>query len=278
MKSTGFVNAWFTQLRSSCSPLLTALVIVAPKFVTWFYGPAWSACVVPVQILAIGGGAMLVVEAVTVTMLATGRARAVMWWGWGHFMVYGAAVFAVSGLGLTAIAVAAAAVHGTCLIISYLQLHHGRLRRGFETLAKDVLPAAASSLGLAAVALPASVFASTLDIPMLLYLLLIALAGGAGYFLSLRLCFSGRAPSARPPSGALASVSRASPVWSVHLATAASISCLAPAGSNLGISMVKRKSRLHLLVAGGALLLAVTAAAISLHSFPVKQRSEDRTP
>ena len=170
-------------------PLLTTLVIVAPKFVTWLYGPAWRACVVPVQILAIGGGAMLVVEAVTVTMLATGRARAVMWWGWGHFIVYGAAVFAVSGLGLTAIAVAAAVVHGTFLIISYLQLHHGRLRRGFKTLAKDVLPAAASSLGLAAVALPASVFASTLGIPMVPYLLLMALAGGAGYFLSLRLCF-----------------------------------------------------------------------------------------
>ena len=32
-------------------PLLTALAIVAPKFVTWFYGPAWGATVVPVQIL-----------------------------------------------------------------------------------------------------------------------------------------------------------------------------------------------------------------------------------
>jgi lipopolysaccharide exporter len=170
-------------------PLLTALAIVAPKFVTWFYGPAWAASVVPVQILAIGGCAMLVVEAVTVAMLATGRARAVMWWGWGHFIVYGAAVFAVSGLGLTAIAVAAAVVHTTFLIIAYLQLHHGCLRRGFKALAKDVLPAAASSVGLAAVALPASVLASALGIPMLLYLLLIAFAGGAGYFLSLRFWF-----------------------------------------------------------------------------------------
>ena len=170
-------------------PLLTALAIVAPKFVTWFYGPAWSAAVVPVQILAIGGGAMLVVEAVTVAMLATGRARAVMWWGWGHFLAYGAAVFVVAPLGLTAIAVAAAVVHTTFLVISYIQLHHGSLRRGLKTLADDVLPAAACSVGLAAVALPVSVFASTLGIPTVLYLLTIALAGGAGYLLSLRLWF-----------------------------------------------------------------------------------------
>ena len=170
-------------------PLLTALAIVAPRFVTWFYGPAWHASIVPVQILAIGGGAMLVAEAVTVTLLATGRTRAVMLSGWGHFIAYGAAVFAVAGLGLTAIAVAAAVVHTTFLIIAYLQLHHGSLRRGFKTLAKDVLPAAAGSLGLAAVALPASVFASALGMSMLPYLLLIALAGGAGYFLSLRFWF-----------------------------------------------------------------------------------------
>lgn len=172
-------------------PLLTALVIVAPRFVTWFYGPAWNAAVVPVQILAVGGGAMLVAQAVTVAMLGTGRARAVMWWGWGHFLAYGAAVFVVAPFGLAAIAIAAAVVHTAFLLISYLQLHHGRVRQAFKTLTKDILPAAASSLGLAAVALPVSVFASTLGIPMLPYLLLITLAGGAGYFLSLRLWFAG---------------------------------------------------------------------------------------
>ena len=170
-------------------PLLTVLAIVAPKFVTWFYGSAWQAAVVPVQILTIGGGAMLVAEAVTVAMLATGRARAVMWWGWGHFLIYGAAVFAVAPLGLPAVALAAAVVHTTFLIISYLQLHRGCLRGAFETLGKDVLPAGVCCVGLAAVALPVSVFASTLGIPVLAYLLIIALAGGAGYFLSLRLWF-----------------------------------------------------------------------------------------
>lgn len=170
-------------------PLLTVLAIIAPKFVTWFYGPGWEAAVVPVQILTVGGAAMLVAEAVTVTMLGTGRARAVMWWGWGHFLAYAGAVFVVARLGLPAVAVAAAVVHTAFLVIVYLQLHHGRLREAFRTLAKDVLPAAACSVGLAAIALPVSMFASTLGMPMLPYLLIIALAGGAGYFLSLHVWF-----------------------------------------------------------------------------------------
>ncbi|MFZ0041396.1 MAG: oligosaccharide flippase family protein [Solirubrobacteraceae bacterium] len=170
-------------------PLLTTLAIVAPKFVTWFYGPAWRASVVPVQILTIGGAVMLVAQAVTVTMLAAGRARGVMLWGWAHFVAYGAAVFAVARLGLPAVAIAAVTVHTTFLIIAYLQLHRGCVRRAFKAVTKDLLPAAAGCVCLTAVALPVSMLASTLDIPILPYLLIVALAGGTGYFLSLRLLF-----------------------------------------------------------------------------------------
>lgn len=174
-------------------PFLAALAIVAPKFVTWFYGPAWGAVVVPVQILTIGGAAMLIAQAITVSMLATGRARAVMLWGWGHFLVYGGAVFVVARLGLPAVALAAVIVHLTFLIISYVLLVHGSLRQAFKALATDALPAAASSLGLLVLALPASLFASTLAIPVLPYLLIVAVAGGAGYLLSLRIWFPNEA-------------------------------------------------------------------------------------
>lgn len=171
-------------------PLLTALAIVAPKFVTWFYGPAWRASIVPVQILTIGGAAMLVAQAVTVSMLASGRPRAVMLWGWGHFFAYAGAVFAVARLGLPAVAIAAVVVHMTFLSIAYVQLYRGSVRQAFKSMAKDNLPAAASSVCLAAVALPVSMLVSTLGIPIVPYLLIVALAGGTGYFLSLRLWFS----------------------------------------------------------------------------------------
>jgi O-antigen/teichoic acid export membrane protein len=170
-------------------PLLTALAIVAPKFVTWLYGPAWHASIVPVQILTIGGAAMLVAQAVTVAMLAAGRPRAVSRWGWSHFFVYAAAVFAVARLGLPAVAIAAVTVHTTFLIISYLQLYHFGVGRAFKAFAKDLLPATVSSACLAAVALPASMLASSLGIPILPYLLLITLAGSLGYFVSMRLWF-----------------------------------------------------------------------------------------
>ena len=132
---------------------------------------------------------MLVAEAVIVAMLGTGRARAVMWWGWGHFLVYGAAVFAVAHLGLPAVACAAVVVHTTFLIISYLQLHHGYLRRALTTLAKDVLPAGSllrRARGRGAAGQHVRVDAGHSQLP---YLLIIAIAGGAGYFLSLRLWF-----------------------------------------------------------------------------------------
>ena len=145
--------------------------------------------IVPVQILTIGGAAMLVAEAVTVAMLGTGRARAVMWWGWGHFLVYGAAVFAVARLGLPAVAVAAVVVHTTFLVIAYLQLAHGLSAERSRRSPRTFFPPRSARVGLAAVALPVSVFASTLGIPTVPYLLIIALAGGAGYFLSLRLWF-----------------------------------------------------------------------------------------
>jgi len=170
-------------------PLLTALAIVAPKFVTWLYGPAWRASVLPVQILTIGGAAMLVAQAVTVAMLATGRPRSVMLWGWGHFLVYGAAVFTVARLGLPTVAIAAVIVHTTFLVIAYIQLHHGSVRRGLSALSKDVLPAGLASACLAAVAVPVSILASRLGMPVVPYLLLIAVAGGASYFVSLRLWF-----------------------------------------------------------------------------------------
>lgn len=170
-------------------PLLITLAIVAPMFVTWFYGHAWQASVVPVQILTIGGAAMLVAQAVTVAMLANGRPRAVMLWGWGHFFAYAGAVFAVARLGLPAVAIAAVTVHTTFLIIAYVQLYHGRVRQAFKAVVTDVLPAAASSVCLAAVALPVSILASTLSIPILPNLLIVALAGGTGYFVSLRLWF-----------------------------------------------------------------------------------------
>ena len=170
-------------------PLLVILAIVAPRFVTWFYGPAWGPAIFPVQILTIGGAAMLIATVVGVVLLATGRPRVVMWCGWGHFAVYATLVFALTKIGIGAVAIGAAVVHTGFLIICYLLLARGSLREAMRTFSKDLLPAAASCVGLAAVAIPFSVALSSLHVATLPYLAAVSLTGGVGYLVTLRVCF-----------------------------------------------------------------------------------------
>ena len=89
----------------------------------------------------------------------------------------------------TAVAVAAVVVHTTFLVISYLQLAAASPPRRSRRSPRTFFPPQPAPSGSLAVALPVSVFASTLGIPVVPYLLIIAVAGGAGYFLSLRLWF-----------------------------------------------------------------------------------------
>ena len=71
------------------------------------FGPQWTPAIVPTQILVIAGASTLVIDAVGATLMASGRARATLWYGLGHFLAYGAAVFLVTPLGLAAVAAAA---------------------------------------------------------------------------------------------------------------------------------------------------------------------------
>jgi O-antigen/teichoic acid export membrane protein len=170
-------------------PLLAILAIVAPRFVPWFYGSAWSPAVPVVQILTIGGATMCVASALGVAMLANGRPRAIMRWGWGHFAVYACSVFALTRFGIAAVAVGAAVVHTAFLLICYLLLVRGSAIQAAKHLGKDLLPALASCIGLAVVALPASVIASRLQLPTLPSLVGVAIAGAIGYLIVLRACF-----------------------------------------------------------------------------------------
>jgi O-antigen/teichoic acid export membrane protein len=170
-------------------PLLTILAIVAPRFVTWFYGPAWGPAVFPVQVLTIGGATMLIAAVIGVVLLASGRPRAVMWYGWGHFAVYATAVWALTKFGIGIVAVGAAVVHTAFLFIAYLLLARGSLREAAATFGRDVLPATVSCLGLAVAGILTSIGLRGLDVATLAYLVLVALAGGAGYIVTLRICF-----------------------------------------------------------------------------------------
>ena len=80
-------------------PLLAILAITAPELVPWLFGPEWTAAVVPTQILAVGGASTLVIDAVGVALMASGRPRALLGFGVAHFGTYAGAVLARHAVG-----------------------------------------------------------------------------------------------------------------------------------------------------------------------------------
>lgn len=170
-------------------PLLVLLAIVAPVFVPWFFGHQWAPAVVPTQILAVAGAATIVIDAAGAALMASGRPRALVGYGWAHFAVYGLAVFVVAPFGLQAVAIAAAVVHTAFLLIAYVVLLHGSDRRPLPTLWSDVAPAIVSCAGLAAVAVPASLVLLSADVPTVSYLAGEAVVAGAAYLVTVRVLF-----------------------------------------------------------------------------------------
>jgi O-antigen/teichoic acid export membrane protein len=170
-------------------PLLALLVIAAPVVVPFLFGPRWAPAVVPVQILAVGGAATLVINAVGTVLMATGRARALLGYGVAHFIVYGATAFLVVPLGIAALAADAAAVHTFFLIVAYVVMLRGSAKRALGRLWHDIAPATVSSLGLVTVAFPASLALTTAQLPAALWLVSIGLVAVPPYLLTLRICF-----------------------------------------------------------------------------------------
>jgi O-antigen/teichoic acid export membrane protein len=178
-------------------PLLVLLAIVAPVFVPWFFGHQWAPAVVPTQILAIGGAATVVIDAAGAALMASGRPRALVGYGWAHFASYALAVLLVAPLGIDAVAIAAAIVHTAFLLVAYVVLLRGSGERPLLTLWHDVAPAVVSSAGLAAIAVPASLALSSVGIPSVSYLAGEFVIAALAYLLTLRLVFPSSLQSLR---------------------------------------------------------------------------------
>jgi hypothetical protein len=177
-------------------PSLALLAIVAPVLIPWFFGDQWTSSIVPTQILAIGGAATLVIDAVGAGLMATGRSRALVGYGWGHFAAYATAVVIVSPLGIVAVAIAAATVHSVFVLVAYallLQDHGARgtglLLRASRELWDDIQPATVSCVASAAVAVPLALALSSSQFPPTAFLAIVTAAGAASYLLALRLLF-----------------------------------------------------------------------------------------
>jgi PST family polysaccharide transporter len=170
-------------------PVLVLLAIAAPVAVPFLFGPRWDPAVTPVQILALGGAATLVINAVGAVLMATGRARALLGYGTAHFLAYGVTAFFVVPLGITALAVDAAIVHTLFLIVAYALMLSGSEEHALVRLWDDISPAAVSCLGLAVVAVPASLALTAAQAPAVLWLAALGLIALPSYLLTLRVCF-----------------------------------------------------------------------------------------
>lgn len=170
-------------------PLLVLLAIAAPVLVPFLFGPRWGPAVLPAQILAVGGASTLVINAIGTVLMATGRTRELLGYGAAHFVVYGATAFLVVPYGIAALAVDAAIVHTLFLVIAYALMLRGSAERALPRLLDDVAPATVSCLGLAAVALPASLALTAAEAPAALWLATLVLVAVPPYLLTLRFCF-----------------------------------------------------------------------------------------
>lgn len=170
-------------------PLLVLLAIAAPVVVPFLFGARWTPAVAPTQILALGGASAVIFSAVGTVLMATGRAKALLGFGWAQFIVYGLAVFLVAPQGITAVAIAAAAVHALFALLAYVLMLAGSGERPVWRLWSDVAPATVSCLGLVAIALPVSLALTAADVPALPWLLVIGLVAVPPYLLTLRICF-----------------------------------------------------------------------------------------
>jgi O-antigen/teichoic acid export membrane protein len=170
-------------------PLLALLAVTAPTLVPFVFGKGWTSAVVPVQVLAAGGAATLVIDAAGTALMAMGRPRALLGFGLGHFFAYGLSVYLVVPLGLVAVAVDAAVVHTAFLVIAYALMLQGSPERPLRRLWGDVAPAVTASAGLVGAALPVYLGAGAAGFPPLPRLLCSGLAAGLAYPLTVRALF-----------------------------------------------------------------------------------------
>ena len=170
-------------------PLLVGLAITAPQLVPLVFGARWSPAIVPVQVLALGGAATLVIDAAGAVLMAAGRARAMLGYGTAHFAVYGLSVLAVVPMGVTAVAIDAAVVHTAFLLVAYVLMLRGSGLPPLAQLWGDIAPASVSCAGMAAAAVPASLLLNTAHVAAGPWLAIVAAVSAPAYLLTLRACF-----------------------------------------------------------------------------------------
>jgi hypothetical protein len=122
--------------------------------------------------------------------MAAGRTRSLLGFGWAHFLVYATGVLLVAPLGISAVALVAAAVHSAFLLVAYALMLRGTEEKVLRRLWLDTGPAAVSCLAFAVAAVPAALALTRTGSSPLVLILAVAVLGGGAYLLALRSLFA----------------------------------------------------------------------------------------
>jgi O-antigen/teichoic acid export membrane protein len=170
-------------------PLLAGLALLAPIAIPWMFGPAWTAAVIPAQILVAGGLASVLIDAIGPVILAAGRPKAILKFGIAHSVVYLGAVFVTTPFGLTAVSIAAGVVHGAFVFVAYAWLLGKLVDNPMRCLWDDTAAALGSCVAFVCVAGPIAWGFEQGGAPAPATLLAAAALGTGAYLLTLRICF-----------------------------------------------------------------------------------------
>ena len=163
-------------------PLLAFFVVVAPVLVPWLFGARWEPAVLPAQILAVAGMAVMVKNTVDPLILAAGRPRALMVFNFCELALYaGILVLASSGGSLVVVCAAVAAFRVCALLASYAFLLGRVLGVSPRELVGDAGPALAGCVALLCVTFPVRL---AVDLPAVPTLAVCALAAAASYVIT----------------------------------------------------------------------------------------------
>lgn len=158
-------------------PLLASLIVLAPVLIPFVFGPAWTACVEPAQILAIVGMIAAILTGYPQVMLAVGRPDILLRFNVVILLLFAGAVAATATQGLVVVSVAVLAVHVLILLGVYRFLLQPQIGLRIGGLVSELGPAVVGCLGLAAVGFPLRL---ALDAVSAGSLVTLVVAGGAG--------------------------------------------------------------------------------------------------
>jgi O-antigen/teichoic acid export membrane protein len=170
-------------------PMLALFIAVAPVLVPFAFGDRWEPAVLPAQILAVAGLAVMLNGGTGPLVMAAGRPRVLVVLNTVQLVVYAATIFVASSGGLTTVCIAVTGFQLLALACAYRFVLTPLVGVTLRQLCSDVAPATAASAVLLAVALPIT---SLLDGAGLFEAFTVAaagLVGGAAYLAVIRQFF-----------------------------------------------------------------------------------------